>query len=289
MAPADTTLASKRNPAPPPPPGERGSEAPSHPSDADTDDDTPTLIHRTEQLVLGLRAALADTNPTRREQTALELLRVLVTEDPVRAAQLVAALELGPTRVAMLRCIAQQWTAIDSAAAIAWAAELELGTERVQALIDVCFGIAESNVPAAVMLAERFNLGGCYGTLENLVQRWADADLPAATNWVRDQPAGEQRDLALARLANRQAQEEPAKAVALILEYMSPGPAQSEAALSVLHQWARRDHAAASAWVARFPEGPLRDQALEELAGFPVAPTSPSPRSGAAGAENFQQ
>lgn len=38
--------------------------------------------------------------------------------------------------------------------------------------------------------------------------------------------------------------------------------------MSVLQQWAIRDPAAARAWVARFPEGPLRTRAEEELAGI---------------------
>jgi hypothetical protein len=37
--------------------------------------------------------------------------------------------------------------------------------------------------------------------------------------------------------------------------------------MSVLHQWASRDLAAAVKWVELFPEGEVRSRAVNELAG----------------------
>jgi hypothetical protein len=41
---------------------------------------------------------------------------------------------------------------------------------------------------------------------------------------------------------------------------MAPGERQTEAAISVLHQWALRDLNAATAWTFTFPEGALRQR-----------------------------
>ena len=49
---------------------------------------------------------------------------------------------------------------------------------------------------------------------------------------------------------------------------MEPGPMQNEAMLSVLHQWAKSDLAAASDWAGNLPTGVLRDRAMNELAGL---------------------
>lgn len=52
---------------------------------------------------------------------------------------------------------------------------------------------------------------------------------------------------------------------ALVATQISQGPAQEEAAICVLHQWALQDINAAQTWAMNFPEDPLRNRAMNEL------------------------
>ena len=115
-------------------------------------------------------------------------------------------------------------------------------------------------------IAQRHGLEAASGgVVENLVQQWAGQDFVAA--WINEQPAGEQRDQMVARLAYVQSQTEPAAAADLVAGQIPTGPIQNEATISVLHQWATRDMASATVWVNRFPPGALRDRAEAELQG----------------------
>ena len=107
--------------------------------------------------------------------------------------------------------------------------------------------------------------GGFY---ENLVEQWASMDATAALDWVAQLPAGAGRDRMMARVAFAEAQVSPGDAADLVVKEIPPGPAQDEAAMSVLDQWGSRDFAGASAWADQFPAGPLADRAKRELAGI---------------------
>jgi len=65
-----------------------------------------------------------------------------------------------------------------------------------------------------------------------------------------------------------QSQTAPEAAANLIIDQMPPGPAQIEAAISVVHQWGLQNFSAASDWVNQFPSGPLADRAKQELSGI---------------------
>ena len=56
-------------------------------------------------------------------------------------------------------------------------------------------------------------------------------------------------------------------AARLVVEQIPAGPKQTEAVISVVHQWALQDLAGALAWVNRFPGGILKERAAHELAG----------------------
>ncbi len=189
--------------------------------------------------------------------------------DPAGAGRFAKSLSAGPWREVTLRKVVQVWTAQDEASAERWAARLPDESERASVAAAVCFQVAQSDARQAVEIAERRGLGAAPGAvLENLVQQWAGQDLPGAAAWISEQPAGEGRDHLVGRLAYVQSQTEPAAAASFVLEQVPAGPIQDEAVMSVLHQWALRDPAAATAWVNRFPGGALHDRAQAELQGL---------------------
>ena len=203
------------------------------------------------------------------QELIFSLLAQWVQHDPAGAGRFAKSLPAGRWRQTTIRRVAQDWAAQDWASAEKWAGHLADENERASTLTDVCFQVAPTNAPQAIAMAEEHGLGSVPGAvLENLVQQWAGQDLPAASSWVLNQPAGPQRDQMLQRLAYVESQTEPAAAADLVVEQIPSGPIQNEAAMTVLHQWATRDLVAATAWVNAFPPGALRDRAETELRGL---------------------
>ena len=154
----------------------------------------------------------------------------------------------------------------DAEGALAQTMKLPEGSERNQALGEVCFGIAETHPADAVELAKTLHLDEQPGAvMEYLVQQWASADLTPAVEWVNAQPAGEPRDGLTTRTAYIMAQTAPVNAVNLVLNQIPSGQAQDNALLMIVHQWAGQDAAAAANWVQEFPTSSLRERAMQEL------------------------
>jgi hypothetical protein len=163
----------------------------------------------------------------------------------------------------------RKWARRDVDGALASVANLADEELRGEALEFICYGVAESNPAKAVNLAVSSGLQDRPGAVvQNLVQQWAVADLPSALAWTTKQPNGEQRDEYMARVALEYSRRMPADAARLVVDQIPPGPAQTESAMTVLHQWAIQDLPAAAAWVAKFPDGPLRTRAVAELEGI---------------------
>ncbi len=191
----------------------------------------------------------------------------LVKLNPAAAVGFLATLD-GDIRAEYLQRLGQFWAAQDGAAALKWASELPDETERNLALKSVCAEIAQVNPALAIETMERFEIPDDRSTLENFAQLWADDDLVAATAWAAAKPPGESRDHLLARIATVRSKSDPREAVDFLVKNVMPGEAQTEAAISILHQWALRDWDSARQWMEKFPEGPLRERAQNEITGL---------------------
>ena len=230
----------------------------------------PVPNEESARLAIEIQQAFASTNIETREFALTNLLPALVQKDAPAAAGLIERITAaGDLREAALRQVAQNWAAQDSSAALAWAATLIDANEREVALTDVCLQVAQTNPAEAVKLREQYVPSDVPSpALANLAQQWAEKDFSAALAWTLARPPGEQRDQLIAHVAFVQAQTAPLEAANLVVDQMSPGEAQTEAAMSVLHQWGLQDLAAATAWVEQFPEGPVRARATLEIAGI---------------------
>ena len=165
--------------------------------------------------------------------------------------------------------VLQRWARLDQKAAFDWAMHETDDVVRHEVLVEVSFQLAHGDPALAVAMAESFDLGQRSGAiLENLAQQWADRDFPAAYSWALGQPAGGLRDELVGRVAFVWSHRAPAEAARLVVEQIPPGPMQTEAAMSVLHQWAQLDFAAATGWVEQFPQSSIRERAQYELAGI---------------------
>ena len=230
---------------------------------------SPTAEETLAQLTVEIQQAFASTNLGARDYALTNLLPALVLKDAPAAGRLAEAITDTDLREAAMRRVAQLWAAQDSSGALAWAAALTDPFERDATLSDVCLQLAQTDPAEAVRIREQYVPDNVPNlALEGLVQQWAEINLSAALAWTLARPQSGQRDGLIAHLAFVESQTAPAEAVDLVVDQISPGPAQNEAAMSVLHQWALRDFAAASAWVEQYPEGPLRERAVLELTGI---------------------
>jgi hypothetical protein len=156
---------------------------------------------------------------------------------------------------------AELLTACDAALQIA-----DVG-QRNAALSRVCYQWAEFDPLGAIEHALAWQLEEVPGLFENLALQWASADLPAARAWTETQPPSEFRSELVMRIGFALAQNDPEAAAHYVVRETEPGPSQTEAAITVLHQWLQKDPDAASAWANGFPAGALRERALQEVAG----------------------
>lgn len=213
-----------------------------------------------------LDQALASTDQAARDDALARLLPEFMNHDPAATARF-AELYVDPVlREQLLRRVSQLWAARDAENAVAWAESLPDADERDAVLIDIGAQLAIDDPAQAVALRERHaSAVEPDSALENFTQQWGAKDFYAALDWARAQPPGRQRDMLVERLAFIQSQTAPSDAARLVIENIPEGEAQTTAIMTVVHQWATRDHAMAAEWVDRFPEVAWRQRALDEL------------------------
>lgn len=152
--------------------------------------------------------------------------------------------------------------------AVARADRLPDADEREAARLNALIAWADEDPEAAFLYLWGRRLTASASYARQLVfQRWAHADFNAARKFADGQPRGVPRETLMSLLALEAVRIDPEQAAAITLEAMAPGPIQTEAILSVAHQWGLRDRAAAAGWIAGFPAGDLRERALREVAG----------------------
>jgi hypothetical protein len=211
-------------------------------------------------LLERIRAAMDSDDPA----AVFSHLAALVHADPRSAARFAETNDDAATREMFLHRVAQLWSERDAAAALAWAADLTKTAERDALVADICLQLADRDPAEAIRALGEHS----QGALEALAQRWAERDFSAAREWTLSRPEGEPRDRLVARLAFQQAHDSPREAATLAANQIREGETQAEAVMAVLHQWAKRDPAAAAEWIALFPEGGLRTRAASELEGI---------------------
>ena len=192
----------------------------------------------------------------------------LASSDPAAAALSLDAMPAGEERTTAMRTVFRQWAATSPRDALAWIPTMNAEQDRNEAREFSCHRVAEDDPKLALDFARQAGADAATSLVQDLAQQWAGSDAAATRDWALALPAGADRDQILARVCQMLAQSDPLTAGAIVSGEIAAGSVQDEAAMSVLHQWAIRDRAAAREWVARFPDGPLRIRAEGELAGI---------------------
>jgi len=219
-------------------------------------------------LARQIEKALSSKDITDWEWVLNILFPALAAKDRAAAARLVAGLPPGDVHEQLLRRLARIWATTDFADAVTWIATLPGAEDRKAAFEDACFQVADTDPGEAINAWERLEFTADDHVLENLVQSWASKDLPATQAWLATKEPSKFRDQAVARVVYVMAKDKPAEAIAFATAQIPVGPAQTEAVISALNQWAQSDLNGATAWVQRLPNGEIADRARAELAGL---------------------
>jgi hypothetical protein len=214
-----------------------------------------------------IRKSLELKRSSDRAQALDKLLHEWVIRDAPTAARFVMSLDSQhPLREDAMRCLVKYWALHDAPAVLTWASQLPDPSERKFALSLACLQMSEPDPRGAIQEAIKYELPEADdGLLENLTAQWATEDVSAACDWVTRLPAGPLRDQLMLHVALVWSKSDPAEAARLILDQIPAGDHQNEAVISVVYQWALQDKKEARAWVQLFPEGALRQRALNEI------------------------
>lgn len=166
-----------------------------------------------------------------------------------------------PTQSELARLLAKR----NPHQAMQWASAMAAAEERETLMSDICLTWAETNPLQALAMIDSKLTTSRPNTLASVIAMWASKDLSSASRWVLAQPRDHVRNELVQRLAIKQAELQPRQAAKLVLEEIPGGETQSEAIISVLHQWALRDAVSAKAWIELFPAGPTKERAIREL------------------------
>jgi hypothetical protein len=159
-----------------------------------------TARERNAQLGLEIERALVSRDPQQRETAFNFLLPELLQTEPQRVTDMVARQEPGEARDALRDEVARQWITRDRDSAIRWMQSFEsTGEQQASARVAVQ-ALAATAPDQAIAVADQFGIGRDDGSLEHLVQVWAEDDLEQATRWLESQPAGPRTEQMRARI-----------------------------------------------------------------------------------------
>ncbi len=148
---------------------------------------------RNRGLALSIESALVSRDPQRLETALATLLPQLIAADAGKVLAIFALQQPGETRDLLRDEIARQWVRQDRDSAIAWLKSLPDEAERKAAATTAMRGIAAADPAQAVIVADELGVGRDDGSLEHIVQIWAQTDRDAALRWLATQPAGDAR------------------------------------------------------------------------------------------------
>lgn len=218
-------------------------------------------------VVLKKLAELQSANPTLcGRELESRLLRRWADQDAGSAAKW-AAEARGGNRGELLAVVGTSWAREKFADAAAWARGLEDGEDRQRAVASVAYEAIHSDPKGALkLLGDLPAEGERNNTMVIAVAAWAGASPGEAAAWAKQLPEDGLRQQSVSAVALTWAASDPQAAAGLALECMPAGELQDRTVLSIARRWAMMQPGEATAWVKRFPEGTLRETALESIA-----------------------
>ncbi len=210
------------------------------------------------------KARLAREVPWSEEEK--ERIRLRAQNDPSGFGEWAATLSPGANRHFALETAALAWGATAPSSAADWAEDLSEKTERTQALTHIASEAVRSDPHLALELARSLPEPSMNDIVPRATAEWAATDPVAAAEWAGQISSTPLCTATLAGIATVWSEQDPVAAATMVLREIPAGRLQADAIVSIVQRWARQSPADAADWVNQFPDGELRDTAMECLA-----------------------
>ena len=156
--------------------------------------------------------------------------------------------------------------------AVIWAQSLAEPGDRETALLAVASEMVRDHPRHALELGVELSASEPRDELlERATREWAGQDPHAAVEWAKSLPESTLRQRLLGGAVLEWSQTEPREAAALAIETLEPGRPLENLIVGIVQRWVQTEPDEASAWVADFPDGPLKDAAEANLAAIKAA------------------
>jgi hypothetical protein len=195
------------------------------------------------------------------------LLRHWAESDARAAATVTAEMPEGSDRQEALANIVGVWARQNFSEAATWAGQLSNGDERQSALESVASEAVYTDPQGALKLAVTLPSDSSRDELiTRATEVWAASAPEDTVAWAKQIPDEALREQVISGIATTWGSSDPVAAANLAINSLPAGEFQDKAVLAIVQRWALTDQGAAEAWVAKFPEGPLRQSAQETIA-----------------------
>lgn len=202
------------------------------------------------------------------ETRALSILLIQrwATKDPETAAAWIERCPEAFLRREAIDALAAVWAGGNLSNAVAWARHLPDSAERSSGLMAIAYEAARIQPEKALQLVNDWPASEIRNDLViHAVNQWAASQPDAAAEWAIRIPDTDLRETVLANIAASWGESDPQTAATLARIGISPGKTQDNAVIGIMERWVQKDPERAAAWVASFPEGPLRREASQQL------------------------
>lgn len=226
---------------------------------------TDSIDGRNMAVMLRFLSDEARQNELCRDLT-LRMIRRWAGNDPSAASRWAAGLTSPPEREDAIQTVAISWASRDLDGSARWARQLPGDAERQRALISAAYEASRRTPVAALHLAA--DLPGSQPRDEMILhaaRQWAANDPKQAIDWgqkIQDQTL---RNQVLGAIVTSWSETDPHAAAVAAVSLLPPGRQQNDAVVGIVKRWKQQEPQPAAAWVAQFPQGSLRQTALESL------------------------
>ena len=173
-----------------------------------------------------------------------------------------------PSREELVREAVERYEQ-DPDKAVEWAQSLATPGERETALLAVVGELVRDRPRLALELAAELPQSAERDdTLERAAREWAGFEPEAAVAWAKQVADETLRLRLLGGAVLGWSQTQPVEAATLAINELPPGRRLDDLLVGIVQRWGQSEPEAAAAWVADFPESPLKDAAEASLAAI---------------------
>ncbi len=216
------------------------------------------------------RGALAwmlaeDADETAKE-AGLGLLRQWAEKDPATAAAWLKESTMAKNlREEAVNQVALAWMGTSVMEAIHWAEGLP-ESERNGAVLQIANESTRTMPVEALRLAAKLPSGAERdGLIEHAAAEWTTKAPAEAAAWAKGMGEGEVKDRTMVAVISAWSDTDPVAAAEMAIKSLPAGRPLDDALVGIVQRWVQKEPESALAWVNRFPEGALREVALENI------------------------